>query len=159
MGAHAGLALKFLQWFIRGVQFCCAAIILALFSYFMANMSNRGMYIDNWIKAVAGISGAAVLYTLLGLLLLCCVAGHPVTSFIAIFLDICFIGAFIFIAAKNGHPGTSSCTGHISTSVFGSGNADSDVPDPGQGFDTFPTRLARICQMQSAVLAVSIVGM
>jgi len=157
MGTKSGLALKFVQWFIRGIQFCCAAIVLALFSYFLAVMANHNIFINNWIRAVEGISGAAVLYTLLGLLLLCCVAGHPFTSFLAIALDICFIAGFIYIAASNGGTGTDSCKGHVNT-VFGSGDADSNVPDGGtNGFTSLPS-LRQACQMQKAVLAVSIVG-
>ncbi|KAB5575877.1 hypothetical protein GE09DRAFT_1093710 [Coniochaeta sp. 2T2.1] len=156
MGTKSGMALKFIQWFIRAIQFCCAAIILALFSYFLATMANHNIHIANWIRAVEGISGAAVLYTLLGLLLLCCVAGHPFTSFFAILLDICFIAGFIYIAVSNGRTGTDSCRGHVNT-VFGSGNADRNVPDNNTGFTALPS-LRQACQMQTAVLAVSIVG-
>ena len=72
MGAKAGFALKLLQWFIRGIQFCCCALVLAIFSYFLAILSNRGLDIPTWTRAVEGISGIGVLYTILGLLLLCC---------------------------------------------------------------------------------------
>jgi hypothetical protein len=158
MGSKSGLALKFVQWFIRGIQFCCAAIILALFSYFLAAMTNHHIFIHNWIRAVEGISGAAVLYTLVGLLLLCCLAGHPFTSFIAIVLDICFIAGFIYIAASNGRTGTSSCSGHVNT-VFGSGSAETNVPDNGTNGITALPNLHQACRMQTAVLAVSIIGM
>jgi hypothetical protein len=159
MVSKTGLALKSLQWFIRGIQFCCAAIILALFSYFLAVMTDHHLPIRNWVKAVEGISGAAVLYTLIGLLLLCFVAGHPFTSFIAIVLDICFIGAFIYIAAENGHTATDSCRAHVDT-VFGSGNADRNVldNDPGNSVTALPS-LRQACEMQTAVFAVSIAGM
>ena len=157
MGTKSGMALKFTQWFIRGIQFFCAAIILALFSYFLATMANHNIHITNWIRAVEGISGAAVLYTLLGLLLLCCVAGHPFASFFAILLDICFVAGFIYIAVKNGHTGTHSCSGHVDT-VYGSGNAESNVADNDTGFTALPS-LRQACQMQTAVLAVSVVGM
>lgn len=157
MGAKTGLTLKILQWFLRGIEFCCAAIILALFSYFLAVMTNHHMPIHNWIRAVEGISGAAVLYTLLSLLFLCCVAGHPFTSSIAILLDICFIAGFIYIAASNRVTGTDSCRGQTTT-IFGSGNADSNVLDgPSDGFTAVPN-LRQACQMQTAVFACSIVG-
>lgn len=158
MGSKSGLALKFLQWFIRGIQFCCAAIILALFSYFLAVMTDHHIFIHNWVRAVEGISGAAVLYTLLGLLLLCCVAGHPFTSFIAIALDICFIAGFIYIAAANGRTATNSCKSHVRT-VFGSGDADTNVPDHDTNNVTALPNLRQACQMQKAVFAVAIVGM
>ncbi|KAF3359320.1 hypothetical protein VdG1_02343 [Verticillium dahliae VDG1] len=62
-----GVALKFLQWFIRGVQFGCAAIVLGIFSYFLATLSNHNIHIATHVRAVTGISGAAVLYAILGL--------------------------------------------------------------------------------------------
>jgi len=151
------MALRVVQWFIRGIQFCCATIILALFSYFLAVMAKHNLRIDNWIRAVEGISGAAVLYTLISLCVLCCVAGHPFTSFFAILLDICFIGAFIYIAAKNGPTGTDSCRGPVNT-IFGSGNADQNVFNDYPDGPNFLPSLQQTCNMQTAVLAVSIVG-
>ncbi|KAI1099007.1 hypothetical protein F4804DRAFT_323197 [Jackrogersella minutella] len=149
MGAKAGFALKLLQWFIRGVQFCCCALVLALFSYFLAILSNRGLTIPTWTRAVEGISGIGTLYTVLGLLLLCCLAGHPFTSFIAILLDVCFIGAFIYVASAN-REGASSCTGTVDT-PFGSGNADDLINGKSPSYRD-------ACKMQTACLAVSIVA-
>ncbi|KAI1215069.1 uncharacterized protein F4807DRAFT_405781 [Annulohypoxylon truncatum] len=149
MGAKAGFALKLLQWFIRGIQFCCSALILALFSYFLATLSSRHLTIPTWTRAVEGISGIGVLYTILGLLLLCCLAGHPFTSFIAIVLDICFIGAYIYVASSV-RAGASSCTGTVDT-VYGSGQAEDLINDK------HPT-YRQACQMETACLAVSIVA-
>jgi ABC-type multidrug transport system permease subunit len=98
MGHRAGLALKSIQWFIRFVQFCCCAVVLALFSYFLAHLHRNNQPINNNLRAVEGISGLGVLYTLLALIFLCCVAGIIFTSAIAILLDILFAGAFIYIA-------------------------------------------------------------
>ncbi|KAI1341996.1 hypothetical protein F5Y15DRAFT_329991 [Xylariaceae sp. FL0016] len=148
MGAKSGFALKFLQWFVRGVQFCCCALVLAIFSYFLAVMSHNNITIPTWTRAVEGISGIGVFYSIVGLLLLCCLAGHPFTSFIAIVLDICFIGAFIYIAQAN-RGGASSCTGTVST-PFGNKPASDQVGD-GPSYQS-------LCKMESAVLAVSIVA-
>ncbi|KAI0471933.1 hypothetical protein GGR56DRAFT_682228 [Xylariaceae sp. FL0804] len=151
MGAKSGFALKFLQWFIRGVQFCSCALVLALFSYFLAVMAKEDIHIPTYARAIEGISGVGVVYTAIGLLLLCCLAGHPFTSFIAILLDVCFIGAFIYVAqAVRG--GASSCRGRVHT-VFGTANASQTLKDD----DNLPT-FREICQMESAVLAVSIVA-
>ncbi|KAI0021932.1 hypothetical protein F4780DRAFT_778205 [Xylariomycetidae sp. FL0641] len=150
MGAKSGFALKLLQWFIRGIQFCCAALILALFSYFLAVAADHHTRIPTWLRAVEGISGAAVLYTIIGLLLLCCLAGHPVTSFIAILLDIAFVGAFIYVATAN-RGGASSCRGNNITTPFGTGR------DVDHFHDGFPTNRT-LCQMESACLAVAIVA-
>ena len=99
MGTKTGFGLKFLQWFIRGVQFCCSALIVSIYSYFLATLHNHNLPIASWLKAVAGISGLAVVYTVMGLVLLCCLAGIMFTSFIAIVLDLAFLGAFIYIAS------------------------------------------------------------
>ncbi|KAI0119910.1 hypothetical protein GGR51DRAFT_1386 [Nemania sp. FL0031] len=149
MGAKSGLALKALQWFIRGVQFLSCAVVLALFSYFLAVASRHNINIPTWSKAVEGISGVGVLYTLLGLLLLCCLAGHPFTSAIAILLDVAFVGAFIYVAQAN-RGGASSCRNTVNT-VFGTHSAADSL---GSGLPSF----GQICRMQKAVLAVSIIA-
>ncbi|KAH6655087.1 hypothetical protein BKA67DRAFT_559448 [Truncatella angustata] len=155
MGAKGGLALKSLQWFIRGIEFGCAAVALGIFSYFLAALTNNGLGIPIWSRAVEGLSGSAVLYTLIGLLLLCCVAGHSVFSLIAIVLDVCFIGAFIYIAIENRH-GAGSCQGNVNT-IFGSGNSGSQITGTRDGFTSLPT-FHQACQLHTAVFAVSIIA-
>lgn len=156
MAAGAGLCLKLLQWFNRGVQFCCAGLILALNSYFMAAMSNHKITIPTNLRAVEGISGAAVLYTAVGLLLLCCLAGFTLTSFIAIVLDVAFLGAFIYIATVY-KDGASSCSGSDVRTVFGTGDANADIQSPNDGGVPL-AKYMTICRMQSAILAVAIVA-
>ncbi|KAM4056114.1 hypothetical protein HRG_003036 [Hirsutella rhossiliensis] len=138
MGAKSGLALKGLQWLVRGIQFLCAALILGVYSYFLAALHNHALSIPTSARAVEGIAGAAVLYTLIGLVLLCCVAGFLFTSAIAILLDIAFVGAFIYVAVANKH-GAGSCSGYLDT-PFGSGH--------------FRTA----CRLQTACFAVAIVA-
>ncbi|KAG8666132.1 hypothetical protein FPOAC2_11227 [Fusarium poae] len=154
MGAKAGTALKFLQWFIRGIQFACAALILAIYSYFLATLHNHDLSISNKIRAVEGISGIAVLYTAAALLLLCCLAGRTLSSLLAIILDVAFIGAFIYVAVAN-KGGASSCTGYLDT-PFGRGQA-SNTAEGSDGFTALPS-YRTACKLQSACLAVSIVA-
>ncbi|KAK3325511.1 hypothetical protein B0H66DRAFT_126958 [Apodospora peruviana] len=157
MGARSGMALRGLQFFARSIEFCCAALILAIFSYFLTTLASHKLHIATWLRAVEGISGAAVLYTLLALMLLCCVAGHPVSSFMMIFLDICFLATFIYIAAAT-RGGASSCNGVVHT-VFGTGDANTNVADNGEGgIITALPNLRQACQMETACLAVAIVG-
>jgi hypothetical protein len=156
MGAAAGMALRGLQFFIRTVTFCCAAIVLALFAYFLATLHNHDMHIGTWVKAVTGISGIGVIYTVLALLMLCCCAGRSFPSFIMMVLDVAFVGAFIYIAVANRH-GASSCNGEVDT-VFGKGDADTNVRDNGSGGFTALPSLRQACQMETACLAVSIVA-
>jgi hypothetical protein len=154
MGAKSGTALKFLQWFIRGVQFGCAALILAIYSYFLATLHNHDLPISNTIRAVEGISGIAVLYTIAALVLVCCLAGRTFSSLLAIILDIAFIGAFIYVAVAN-KGGASSCTGYLDT-PFGRGKAGNQA-DGSDGFTALPS-YRTACKLQSACLAVSIIA-
>ena len=155
MGASSGLALKVLQWGIRGIQFCCAALILGVYSYFLATLRNHSLPVANSVRAVEGISGAAVLYTFMGLLLLCCVAGHILTSSIAIILDVCFIGAFIYVAVANKN-GAGSCNGVLDT-PFGTGQSAAQVQGS-SGFTALPS-FHTACRLQTACFAVAIVAM
>ncbi|ROT43176.1 hypothetical protein SODALDRAFT_375384 [Sodiomyces alkalinus F11] len=155
MAFRKGLALRFLQWTIRSVQFGCAAVVLGIFSYFLATLHNHNLNINNNIRAVEGISGAAVLYTLISLILLCCVAGFPITSFIAIVLDIAFAGAFIYVAVENRY-GAGSCDGYVDT-PYGRGRAEADVRADTAGFTSLPS-FRTACRMQTACLAVSIIA-
>jgi ABC-type anion transport system duplicated permease subunit len=155
---RAGLALKGLQWFLRAIEFCCAALILGVFSYYLAALHSHGLNIDNYTKSIEGISGAAVLYTLIGLLLLCFVAGLPFFSLCAILMDLAFVGAFIYVAYET-RSGARSCSGTITT-VFGTGDANSDntVPDPNGGSISLPS-FKQACQLETACFSVSIVAM
>lgn len=157
MGAKSGFTLKLLQWFNRGVQFACCALILALTSYFLAVMSNHNLSIPTNIKAVEGISGIGVIYTALGVLLVCCLAGVIVTSFLAIVLDIAFVGAFIYVATVY-KSGASSCSGNRVNTVFGSGTADARVSSARDGGVPRPS-YRTACKMETAMLAVAIVAM
>ncbi|KAM0285985.1 hypothetical protein ACHAQH_001174 [Verticillium albo-atrum] len=152
--AGKGLALKLVQWFLRGVQFCCAALVLAVFSYFLATLSNHNLHISTAVRAVEGISGAAVIYTILGLILLCCLAGRAITSAVAIVLDLAFAGAFIYVAYAN-RAGASSCNGYVDT-PYGRGRSSADVEGSG-GFTNLPS-YRTACKLQTACFAVSLVA-
>ncbi|KJZ80567.1 hypothetical protein HIM_00417 [Hirsutella minnesotensis 3608] len=155
MGAKAGLALKSLQWVIRGVQLLCAALILGVYSYFLAALHNHRLPIPRSARAVEGISGAAVLYTLVGLVLLCCLAGVAVASGVAVLLDVAFIGAFIYLAVANRH-GAGSCTGYLDT-PFGSGLSGDVAEGNRDGFTALPS-FHTACRLQTACMAVAIIG-
>jgi hypothetical protein len=155
MPAGAGFGLKTLQWLIRTIQLLSAALILGVYSYFLAALANHKLPIATSIRAVEGIAGVAVLYTLSALLLLCCVAGLTLTAFLAVVLDVAFIGAFIYVAVAN-KGGAGSCDGYLDT-PFGKGKA-ADQAEGSGGFTALPSfRVA--CRLQSACLAVSIIAM
>lgn len=155
MGARTGPALKFLQWFLRLVQFLSAALIFGVYSYFLATLANHSIHIPNSVRAVEGIAGAAVLYTIIGLVLLCCLAGKAVAAFVAMVIDFAFIPAFIYVAVANKN-GSGSCTGYIDT-PFGKGK-DKDVADGSGGFTALPS-FHVACRLQTACLSVAIILM
>jgi hypothetical protein len=157
MAFGGGLALKGLSWFLRVIEFCCAAIILGIFSYFLATLHNHGLHIDTYIRAVEGISGAGVLYTIFALLLVFCLGGIAFLSFIAMLLDLAFTGAFIYVAwALRG--GAGSCNGNVNT-PFGSGNThtSNSVSDGNGGITVLPS-LHTACKLETASFAVAIVA-
>merc|ERR1711900_134794 len=67
--AFGGIALKSVSLFFRAIEFGCAAVIIGIFSYYLATLTDHSLPISVHIKAVEGISGAAVLYTLAALVL------------------------------------------------------------------------------------------
>ena len=107
------------------ISFCCAAIILGIYSYFLAVLADRDLHIATWKKAVEGLAGAATLYAILAILLTCCLAGVTFFSFLGLVLDILFVGAMIAIAVLT-RQGAHSCSGNVSTPL-GSGNANSNA--------------------------------
>ncbi|KAJ4306397.1 hypothetical protein N0V88_001197 [Collariella sp. IMI 366227] len=114
------------------------------------------MPIKTWTRAVEGISGAGVFYTILALLTLFFAPDHPFPAFLMMIFDVAFIGGFIYIATAN-RGGASSCNGEVDT-PYGKGNADTNVVSNGKGgFTTLPS-LRQACKMETACLAVSIVA-
>lgn len=157
MGAGSGIALKGLQWFLRGVQFCCAAIVLAIFSYFLATLHNHGLGIPAWVRSVEGISGVATLYTLVALLFLWCLGGHPAWSVTTMVLDVAFASSFIYVASAN-RGGAGSCNGIVDT-PFGRAEADTNVVDDGHGGFTVLPSFRAACRLETACMSVSIIAM
>jgi hypothetical protein len=152
-----GLALKSVSFFLRIIEFCCAAIILGIFSYFLATLHNHSLPIATYIRAVEGISGAGILYTVFALMLVCFLGGIAFLSTIAMLLDLAFCGAFIYVAwATRG--GASSCKGNVNT-PFGSGNTSTgnSVASGSSGFTELPS-LHTACKLETATFAVAIVA-
>lgn len=144
--ALGGAVLRFGQTGLRIIQFCCAAIVLGIYSYFLAVLSKHDMTIPTWEKAVEGMAGAATLYTIFGILFTLCLGGVRVLAFTAIFLDICFAGCFAAIAYFTRH-GASRCTGLVNTPI-GNGLATEEAPGAGD--------FGYACSLNTACFAVSI---
>lgn len=155
MGLKSGIALKSVQWVFRAVQFCASAIVLGIYSYYLATLSNHSLPISGYLRSVEGISGASALYTAVSLLLLCCLGGFRWFAFLAIVLDIAFVGAFAYIAWETRH-GVTSCTGQVVT-PFGNGDANTKPTGGKDGVTALP-ELGSVCRLEKAAFAVSIVA-
>ena len=148
--------LKCLQWLIRGIQLGCSLLLLAVYSYFLATLAAHGFHISTGIWAVEGIAGSAVLYTLLGVLLVCCIGGVPLASIIAMVLDVAFIAAFIYGAVANKN-GAGACHGEVDT-LYGHGLAHNKVKGKKRGSLALPT-YGVACKLHKACLAAAIIAM
>lgn len=157
--AVGGAALRLTSTLIRVVQFLASALILAVFAYFLAVFSNHNLPTKTWVRAVAGISGAGCLYTAFAILLTCCLGGVMFFAFLAIVLDIAFVGGFLAIAILTRGAATSNCNAATDT-LFG---ANSGYGSNGFGFGngrtvTYLPNPKQDCRLQKAAFAVSIVN-
>ncbi|CAD0027704.1 unnamed protein product [Aureobasidium pullulans] len=155
MGIFKGGALRLLQTALYALTFCCAAIILGIFSYFLAILADNNLDIPTRWKAVEGISGVAVLYTLATTLLTCCLAGIAFLSILGLILDLLCMGGFIAIAVLT-RRGANSCSGYVRTPL---GNGPSNGRATyNEGNITYSPNLGTACKLNTAVFAVSIIG-
>jgi len=157
--ALGGAALKLFQTILYAIEFCCAGIILGVYSYFLATLADRDLTIYTWAKAVEGMSGAAVLYTIFAVLLTCFLGGKSFFAFLAILIDLVFCAAFVAIAVLT-RDGAHSCSGFVRTPL---GNGQSNAK---QGFDdsngeqqyTYAVSLGTACRLNTVCFAVAIAG-
>ncbi|KAK5112027.1 hypothetical protein LTR62_004561 [Meristemomyces frigidus] len=162
MAIFKGGALRLFQSALYFLEFCCAGLILAIFSYFLSVLANRHLPIATWEKAVEGLSGAAVVYLICATLLTCCLGGISFFAILAIILDLLFCGAMIAIAVLTRH-GASSCKGFVRTPL-GNGQANSNTGgfgNFGAGNNqnlTYSVMLGTACKLNTACFAVAIIG-
>ena len=151
-----GAILKFVSLFVRAIQFGCAAVILGIWSYFLATLSNHKLPINNHAKATEGISGAATVYTILGFLLVCCLGSITAFGFLSILLDFAFAGAFGYIAWVNRN-GAGKCSGVVDTPYgYGSTTPGNRLQDD-DAFTNLPS-FRTACRLQTAAFSVAIIG-
>jgi hypothetical protein len=162
--AFGGAVLRITQTALRVIQLLCGVVALAIFSYFLAVLSDHKLPIGTWVRAVGGMSGASVLYLLFAALLTLSLGGITFFAFIAVVLNVCFIGCHAAITCFN-RGGAGSCTGNVNA-VLGSG--PSNPKDPGHyqnrfGFDsnqsvTYEPNLCQACRLETAVFAIAIIN-
>ena len=153
--ALAGVLLKSTQSTLRLIQLLGSILILGIFSYFLAVQAHHHLYKPTWVKAVEGIAGASVLWSLFALLLTCFVGGKPVFGTLAMLLDLLFLGGFIAVTILT-RGGRRSCSGYISTPL-GSGNTRTGVTTTRPANSRYSPHLKRTCRLEKAVFAVAII--
>lgn len=136
--------LRISQTLLRALQLCCAIVVCGVFAYFLAILARRDLPVATYIRAVTGMSGAAIIYTAFAVLLTLCFAGVAFLGYIAIFLDVCFIGCFAAIAYFS-RGGSRSCSANVYTPL-GDGPSDTGASPS----------LGTACRLNTAVFAVSI---
>ena len=152
--AVGGVILRFGSTLIYALAFCCAGLILGIYSYFLAVQADRDVTIPRWQQAVEGISGAVVLYTIFAVLLTCCLGGKKFFALLGILLDLLCCGGMIAIAVLT-RDGASSCSGFVKTPL---GNGDESSKEGFNDQITYAASLGSICKLNTACFAVSIVG-
>jgi len=157
MGKFGGFALRGSQTLFYFIAFSCSAIILGFYSYFLSVLTDRGEGIPRWEKAVTGISGLALLYTLLAIVLTFFLGGISVFAFLGIVLNVVFTGGFVAIAALT-RDGAHTCRGEALKTPLGVGDEDEGAG----GFDsdnlTYKVKFGTACRFNKASFAVSIIG-
>ncbi|KAI4197502.1 MAG: hypothetical protein LQ350_005879 [Teloschistes chrysophthalmus] len=136
MVSKAGVALRGVTTALRSIEFLGSALVLGITSYWLGVLTHRHAGLPTWMKAVEGMAGGAVIYTGFAVILTCFLGGFTFFAFLAVLLDVLFVGAFVAIAILT-RGGVRSCGGSSPPSVLGPGNRTS-------------------CRLETAVFAVAI---
>lgn len=143
-----GGGLRALATLLYMLDFLCAAGILGIYSYFLAKLNIHGLAIINQWRAVEGLAGAAVLYTIFAILLTCFLAGRSIFAFLGMILDLLFCGAMIAIAVLV-REAAQSCSGTVVTPV-GTGLVS--------GTSTSSLNYGTACKLNLTVLVLACAG-
>lgn len=157
--AFGTAALKFIATGLYALEFCCAAVVLGIYSYFLSVQADRNVTIPRWQQAVEGLSGATVLYTISAVIFTCCLGGKTFFALLALIFNALCCGAMIAIAVLT-RDGASKCTGYVRTPL-GNGPTSSreGFGSDGQGDQiTYAASLGTTCRLNTACFAVAIIG-
>ncbi|KAL1649687.1 hypothetical protein SLS61_006343 [Didymella pomorum] len=157
--AFGGAALKFIATALYALEFCCAAVILGIYSYFLSVQADRNVTIPRWQQAVEGMSGATVLYAIAAVVFTCCLGGKTFFALLGLIFNVLCCGAMIAIAVLT-RDGASSCTGNVNTPIGnGPSNSRQGFGSNGQGDQiTYASSLGTACRLNTACFAVAIIG-
>ncbi|KAL1600943.1 hypothetical protein SLS59_005608 [Nothophoma quercina] len=157
--AFGGAALKFVATALYALEFCCAAIILGIYSYFLSVQADRNVDIPRWQQAVTGLSGGTVLYTIFAIIFTCCLGGKTFFALLGLIFNALCCGAMIAVAILT-RDGASSCTGNVNTPLGdGSASSKEGFGSNNQGNQiTYSASLGTTCKLNTACFAVAIVG-
>ncbi|KAF2404883.1 hypothetical protein EJ06DRAFT_578172, partial [Trichodelitschia bisporula] len=167
--AFGSMALKSLVAFIYMLCFCCAAIILGVYSYFLSVQADHKQTlapIRNWERAVEGIAGIGVAYAIIAIVLTCFLGGKAFFAFLGIFLDVLLTAGFVAIAIMT-RDGAGKCTGNDINSPIGNGASNSKTGYGSGGFGTtnshdsnltYASTLGFACRLNKVAFAVAVIG-
>ncbi|KAK4927320.1 hypothetical protein LTR66_016294 [Elasticomyces elasticus] len=148
-----GVFLRFGSFGLRLLQFLCAALGVSIFSYFIAELVNHNAGVSGTTKAVEGLTGAATIYTLFAVLFTLCLGGNAFFGYLAVILDLLFMGAFIAVAVLTRN-GAHSCSGVVNTPL-GTGNVGQTAL---ASTSSWVPQYGTACKLNTAVFAVSIIA-
>jgi len=151
------LGLKLFQTLIYILAFCSATVIFGLYVYFVALENHHDDPVRSKHKAIVGISGAAMLYSLCGVLFTCCLGGMSFFAFLAVLLDLAFVGGFIAnLVMTSLHLTIDSCNADQLRTPLGDGaRLDQQM---GTSHGAYAPTFSRACKLNKASFAVSIIG-
>lgn len=157
--AFGSAALKLGSTALYALEFCCAGIILGIYSYFLAVQADRDVTIPMWQQAVTGLSGAVVLYTIFAVLLTCFLGGKTIFALLAVLFNLLCCGAMVAIAVLT-RDGARSCSGYVYTPLGnGQSRSKEGFGSNGQGNQiTYAASLGATCRLNTACFAVAIIG-
>lgn len=147
--------LRTLQTGLRSLQLTAAIAVLAIYSYTLGALSNRGLSTPTDVRAVEGIVGITVGYAALCIVLLRIFPTRTFPAFVLIVLDVAFAASWIYVATANG--GGTSCSGEVNTH-FGKGKAGDSIKGKSDGFMTLPS-YGDACRLLTACLAIAVITM
>lgn len=147
--------LRTIQTCLRSLQLTAAVVVLAIYSYTLGALSNRGLSTPTGVRAVEGIVGITVAYALLCIVLLRVFPTRTFPAFVLIVLDVAFAASWIYVGTANG--GGTSCSGEVDTH-FGKGKAEDDIKGKSDGFMSLPS-YGDACRLLTACLAIAIITM